>query len=173
MNECYSPLWQERVRSPGTVFTLWSPVLAKRRQISAGSSLRAKSPDPTQLVIAEGARCPGPNLPLGSSGHPEARGQVPQTASYADCRCNKVAEAVMGEFITTSKSEPRLGQGSGPWQDTAPNLFPGFSQPPHLTQAWWAKGSLGEGEGTPLTSLSTIGSLRGPPFPWPLTEQGH
>ena len=55
----------------------------------------------------------------------------------------------------------------------SPQPVPGFSQPPHLPQAWWAKGSLGEGEGTPLTSLSTIGSLRGPPFPGPLTEQGH
>ena len=66
-----------------------------------------------------------------------------------------------------------LGQGSGALQDTAPNLFPGFPQPPHWPKAQWPKGPLGEGEGPPLTSLSTTGSFRGPPFPGPLTEQGH
>ena len=124
MNEWYSPLWQERARSPATVFTLWSPVLAKRRQISPGSSLGVKSPDPTQLVIAEGARCPGSNLPSGSSGHPEARGQVPQTASCTDCWGNEVTEAVMGEFITTSKPEPRQ------WVALARALEPCKTQPP-------------------------------------------
>lgn len=98
--------------------------MAKRRQVLVGGSLRAKSPDPIQLVIAEGARCPAPNLPSGCSDHPEARVQVPQTASYADCRCNEVAEAVMGEFITTSKPEPHQ------WVALARALEPYRIQPP-------------------------------------------
>ena len=50
-------------------------VLAKRRRSSAGSSLRATSPD-CPAVISEGARCPT-QLALGSSGHLYSGDQVP------------------------------------------------------------------------------------------------
>ena len=52
------------------------PILAKRRQISPCSSLRAKSPDPAQLSLL---REPGaqPNWPSGSLGRPKWRDQVP------------------------------------------------------------------------------------------------
>ena len=53
-----------------------APVLANRRQSSAASSLRARSPDSAQL---SSLREPGahPNWPSGSSGRPKARRQGP------------------------------------------------------------------------------------------------
>ena len=51
-----------RARSPDTTFTLQSPRLAERRQISVGSSLRAKSPGPTQPSLL---REPGTQDPTG------------------------------------------------------------------------------------------------------------
>ena len=52
------------------------PILVARRQLSAGSFLRARSPDPAQLSLLEEAGAQ-PNWPSGSSGYPKARRQGP------------------------------------------------------------------------------------------------
>ena len=65
-------------------------VLAKRKKVSVGSSLSARSPALHPAVIPEKARSPGPNWPSGSLGHPNRRGW-----SQADCCCLWVTEAGM------------------------------------------------------------------------------
>ena len=45
-------------------------------------------PRPCPAVITEGARHRGPTWSSGSSGHLSSGGQVPWTATLADCRCH-------------------------------------------------------------------------------------
>ena len=83
-------------------------VLAKRRQISVGSSLRARFPDSAQL---SSLKEPGtqPNQLLGSSGRPERGGdQVPQTWTQADCHCYLATETGLGRGSLLPQG---LGQG--------------------------------------------------------------
>ena len=62
------------------------PVLAKRRQISGGSSLRARFPHPAQL---SSSREPGtqPNWPSVFSVHPNRGDQVSQTVTHTVSHC--------------------------------------------------------------------------------------
>ena len=106
-----------------------APVLANRRQSSAASSLRARSPDSAQL---SSLREPGaqPNWPSGSSGHPKGREQVPQTVTQADCHSCQVAATGTGErFTAASRPGPRLveghSEGFGALHDTVPSLLSG------------------------------------------------
>ena len=59
-------------------------VVAERKQISVGSSLRARFQGPTQLssLMDPGVQ---PFWPLGSSGHSNEDVQVPQLVTQADC----------------------------------------------------------------------------------------
>ena len=111
--------WQERTRPQGTTLTLWDQVLAKRRQLSVGGSLRAGFP----ADITGRDRCPGPNWPSGSTGHPHRRG-----------RFCKLLHRQMAAPIRWQRQ--RLGRGSlppqglrpassGALQDRAFSLFPG------------------------------------------------
>ena len=52
------------------------PILVKRRQLSADTFLRARSPDPAQLSLLKEAGTQ-PNWPSGSSGHPKVGRQDP------------------------------------------------------------------------------------------------
>ena len=125
-NTCYSLFWQEKARSPGTTVTLQGPILAERRQISAGGSLRAGSPDLAQLH--EGARNPGPNWPSGSSGHPDAKGWSTDCVLHRGC-CDWVTEVGTGKRFTAT-SGPGPGRGK-PWRGLwshvghSPSLFHG------------------------------------------------
>ena len=81
-------------------------VLAKRRQISVGSSLRTRSPNPAKLSSLP---CTQPTLPSVSSGCPKSKGRP----SLTDCDpgrwlCYLVAETGMGERVTAPQG---LGQG--------------------------------------------------------------
>ena len=58
------------------------PVWAKRRQLSAGSSLRPSAQTLPPAVIAAGARHPEPNWPSGSSDCPCAPGS--QAVSHTE-----------------------------------------------------------------------------------------
>ena len=62
------------------------PVLAKRRQISLGSSFKAKFPYPTQL---SSLREPGiqPNWPSVFSVHPNRGDQLSQTVTHTVSHC--------------------------------------------------------------------------------------
>ena len=102
-------------------------VLAKRRQISVGSSLRARSPN---LAKLSSLPCTQPTLPSVSSGCPKSR----ETRSH---RLQPRQRAVLfgsrdkdgGEGHCSSRSGPRLveglSEGSGAPQDIVPSLFPG------------------------------------------------
>ena len=92
-------------------------ILAKRRQISADGSLRARSPD-CPAAMAEEARHPGPSWSSSSSGYLDSRGQVLQTVTQADSNCQHVAEAGVGEkvhrcFKVWTGSVHNLVKGSG------------------------------------------------------------
>ena len=89
-----------QVTSPGSICP--APSLAPlaraqahlKRQISAGSALKARFPDSAQL---SSLKEPGtqPNQLSGSSGHPKRGDQVPQTVTQADCHHLEVTEAGM------------------------------------------------------------------------------
>ena len=61
-------------------------VMAEKRKISAGGTLRTRSSVPAQqsLLREPGAQ---PNWPLGSSDHLYRVGQVSQAVTQADCHC--------------------------------------------------------------------------------------
>ena len=75
-----------------------------KRQLSAGGALGARSPD--AVIIAEGARHPGPNCPLVPSGHQSAR------AGPADC--------VPGRWPLPLDHRWGQGRGSPPPQGLGP-----------------------------------------------------
>ena len=59
------------------------PRLAEEADLS-WSCPQGQVPRPCPAVIIEGARHPGPNWPSASSGRPNGKGQIPQTATHAD-----------------------------------------------------------------------------------------
>ena len=100
--------------------------MAKKRQSSVGSSLRAWSPDPTQLssLKKSGAQPAGSQAP-----------QATQSGRLGPADCEPAAETRMGErFTATQRPGLRLvgdlGEGSDARQDTAPNLFSGAPSSP-------------------------------------------
>ena len=89
-----------------------APVLAKRRQISAGSSFRARFPCPAQL---SSPREPGiqPNWPSVCSGHPDGetgslRLQLTQMATAVRLQRQRWGWG----FTAASRAEPRLVEGA-------------------------------------------------------------
>ena len=112
-----------RARSPDTTFTLQSPRLAERRQISVGSSLRAKSLGPTQPSLL---REPGTQDPTGP--------WPPQAAQRAGAGpTNQIPGRQLPPFGYRGRNREEvhhclkawawpvggLGEGSGDLQDTA------------------------------------------------------
>ena len=129
-------------------------VLAKRKQVSVGSSLSARSPAPHPAVIPEKARSPGPNWPSGSLGHPNRRGW-----SQADCCCLWVTEAGMGKSFTAA-SRPGPGQRAAlvralePCRAQPPACSPGPSSAHPLARGWvsWRVPGRKPGSASYLTS---------------------
>ena len=117
------------------------PVLTKRRQISVGSSFRARFPHPSQL---SSPREPDiqPNWSSVSSGHPNGEtrshrsGRRPLLLGHRDRERGEVHCSLRpGPWLVGG-----LGEGSGALQDIVPSLFPGPSSSP-------AGPNLGELEG--------------------------
>ena len=115
-NTCYSLFWQEKARSPGTTVTLQGPILAERRQISAGGSLRAGSPD---LAQPSSMREPGTQDPTGSQA-PLAT-QMPRAGAQT-AFCTEAAATGLQKWGQVRGSPPpqglgrdggSLGEGSG------------------------------------------------------------
>ena len=146
-------------------------VLVKRRQISAGGSLRARSPDPAQL---SSMREPSALDPPGP--------QAPQAAQMAGASAHRLAPCRpplllvgtgrgRGEVHCSPQAWARPvggpGQGSGALQNTAPSLFPG---PPRSSSS----PRLGELECPPprqrLESASYLTLHLTPPLPQLLAE---
>ena len=143
-------------------------VLAKRMQVSVGSSLRARSPDPAQLSLLREPGAQGPTRPqalqatniwggreAGSTDCDPRRLPLPlghrgRDGGKVHCRLKAWAWSAGG-----------LGEGSGGLQDTAPCLFHGPPAHPPIQEG------LREGQDSPLTLLSTSQQ----PFHQPLAEQ--
>ena len=107
-------------------------VLAKRRQISAGCSFKARSPNPAQLSLLRELDAQDPVGP-----------QAPQAARMVGARSQGSlppllgCKAGMGErLITASRPGPMcgLGKGSGALQDIAPQPVP---RPPCRQLTHW------------------------------------
>ena len=108
-------------------------VLGKRRQISAGGSRRARSPDSAQLSSLRG---PGLRSSWPSGLRPPTawwRRQASQTVTQADCRCSYFTDTGRcgGSLLLQAWAEARGGHGggSGARQETDSGLSPG----PQLT----------------------------------------
>ena len=143
-------------------------VLAKRRQVSVSSSLRARSPAPAQLSLLREPGAQGPTRPqafqatniwggreAGSTDCDPGRLPLPlghrgRDGGKVHCRLKAWAWSAGG-----------LGEGSGGLQDTAPCLFHGPPAHPPIQEG------LREGQDSPLTLLSTSQQ----PFHQPLAEQ--
>ena len=104
-------------------------VLGKRRQISAGGSRRARSPDSAQLSLLRG---PGLRSSWSSGLRPPTawwRRQASQTMTQADCCCSYFTETgrCRGSLLPQAWAEARggLGGGSGARQETDSGLSPG------------------------------------------------
>ena len=127
-SDYYSLFWQERTRSPGTTVTLWGPALAEIGQISAGGSLRARSPGPVQppslrkpgAQDATSAQAPQAACMAGEGRADPADADPGRRPLPWGCRCG-------GEGHLKAWAWPVGGTWWGLWslQDTAPNLFPG------------------------------------------------
>ena len=129
-------------------------VMAKKRQSSVGSSLRAWSPDPTQLssLKKSGAQSAGSQAPQATQS-----GRLgPADCEPADCHCR---DQNGGEVHCYPKA---WAEASGwPWwglwcpagHSPKPVLWgPQFTCRP---KAGWPEGPGREGQDTPLTSFST------------------
>lgn len=121
LNKSYSLFfWQEGTRSQVQLSLL--------RALGSGweeaeLSVKPSGPGPETLVIAEGARHPGPNWPLSLSGCPYGRGRS-QNLTQADGRYLRSQRQDAERFIAS----PRLGQpceGSGALQTPSLKVFPG------------------------------------------------
>ena len=138
-------------------------ILAKRRQISAEGSLRARSPDSVQLPCW-GSQAPRTQLALKLFRLPGQQG--PGSAeTQADSNCQHVTEAGVGGKVhhclkVWAGSVGSLVKGSGRTELPACFLDP-LAHP--LAEARWDGGYRGEGQDPLLTSLSTWR----PPLWWP------
>ena len=136
-NECYALSCPERVRFQGIISPSNVPVQVKRRQISVGSSLRARSLDSAQLSLL---REPGaqPNWSSRSSGH--HRGET-QTGPRQTATANQVAAAMTGErFTASSRPGSRLASGLGEASDTLQNTACPLAQRAQDCFSWRAFG---------------------------------
>ena len=163
-NKCYSLPWQERARSQAQLSPSQVPVLAERRQSSAGSFLRARSPDPAQQGHPRGRQAPNPTSPRA----PQASHRVGAVPTDFDPgRQPQPLRSQRQEWervhcCLKAWSWPMDGPGkySGALQDTTPSLFAGRPLSHQLTRwpkAGQAGGSQGEGRDLPLTWFSTWG----------------
>ena len=154
-SDYYSLFWQEKTRSPGTTVTLWGPALAGIGQISAGGSLRARSPDPVQppslrklgAQDATSAQAPQAAWMAGEGRAGPADADPGRRPLPWGCRCR-------GEGHLKAWAWPVGGTWWGLWslQDTAPNLFlgPSVHLPAGGQMSWRAPGR-GPGSASYLT----------------------
>ena len=168
-NECYALSCPERVRFQGIISPSNVPVQVKRRQISVGSSLRARSLDSAQLSLL---REPGaqPNWSSRSSGH--HRGET-QTGPRQTATANQVAAAMTGErFTASSRPGSRLASGLGEASDTLQNTACPLAQRAQDCFSWRAFGRT-PGSAPHLTPASFGENARlrlSPPCPPPWGE---
>ena len=123
-NKCYSLPWQERARSQAQLSPSQVPVLAERRQSSAGSFLRARSPDPAQLSSLRETGTQ-PNKPSDSSGLPQGGGSSYRLWPRQTAATIEVTQTGMRKGFTAA-SRPSPGQ----WMALVSALEPCRTQPP-------------------------------------------
>ena len=126
--------------------------LARRRQSSAGSSLRTRSQDPPHpsSLKEPGAQ---PTWSSGSSGLPngERPGPTDSNPGRRPLLWGQRHRDRGEVHCLPQRLAGGLGEGSGAIEDTASSLFSGVP-----AKARWAGGPQGEGPDLPLTSLSTL-----------------
>ena len=153
----YSLSWQEKQGPKAQLSPPKVPILAKRRQVSVGSSFSARPPHPAQLSSLKepGAQ---PSWPSGSSGHSEGRpgptecnpGTLPLLLGHRGKdggRGSLLPQGLgQGQWVILMRAQSSAGHSPKPF----------LWGPTHLlAQARWAGGPQGEGWDPPLTSLST------------------
>ena len=185
----YSLSWQEKQGPKAQLSPPKVPILAKRRQVSVGSSFSARPPHPAQLSSLKepGAQL---NWPSGSSGRSNHGSYVLQTCDPGRLTLLLVRR---GRDEGGSLMPQGLGPASGqPW----PGLWSLAKHSPQIVRwgpqltcwpkAGWAGGPRGEAQDSPLASLclttttlpagwvahqQLLAWRRDPPWCWPMAER--